>query len=143
MRRLTRMLLIASGTLSVGLGVIGMFLPVLPTTPFLLLAALCYANSSQRFYHWLTTNRWFGEYIKAYREGRGIPLAQKVITISLLWLTMGFALLAVVSQWWAKLLLLGIAVAVTIHLAGIKTRRPGGGDHRQPGRHDSSGDEQP
>ena len=76
MKRLTRVLLIAGGNLCVALAVLGLFLPVLPTTPFLLLAAVCYARSSERFYHWLVTNRWFGAYIRNYREGRGIPLWQ-------------------------------------------------------------------
>ena len=125
MRSLTRILLVVSGTLFVALGILGMFLPVLPTTPFLLLAAICYARSSKRFYHWLLTNRWFGEYIRNYREGSGIPLKQKVLTISLLWLTIGYAAWFVVSPWWVKLILFGIAVGVTTHLIRIKTFKTG------------------
>ena len=121
MKGLTRILLVVSGTLCVALGVLGMFLPVLPTTPFLLLAAFCYARSSKRFYHWLITNRWCGEYIRNYREGRGIPLRQKVLTILLLWLTIGYAAWFVVSLWWVKFILFGIAIGVTIHLIMIKT----------------------
>ncbi len=124
MKELTRTLLIISGTLCVALGILGMLLPVLPTTPFLLLAAICYARSSKRFYQWLITNRWFGEYIRNYREGRGIPLKQKVFTIFLLWLTIGYTAWFVVSLWWVKLILLGIAVAVTIHLTSVKTFKP-------------------
>lgn len=118
-----RILLIACGTLCVGLGFIGIFLPVLPTTPFLLLAAACYARSSRRFYHWLLNNRWCGRYIRNYREGRGIPLRQKTITIVLLWLAIGYSALFVVPHWWIKLLLAGIAVAVTVHIARIRTYR--------------------
>lgn len=121
---LTRILLIVSGTLCLALGILGMFLPVLPTTPFLLLAAVCYARSSDRFYHWLMTNRWCGEYIRSYREGKGIPLGQKVLTILLLWLTIGYAAWFVAPLWWAKLILLGIAVGVTTHLIRIKTFKP-------------------
>jgi uncharacterized membrane protein YbaN (DUF454 family) len=124
MRDLTRTLLIITGTLCVMLGVLGLFLPVLPTTPFLLLAAACYARSSRRFYHWLTTNRWFGEYIRNYREGRGIPPQQKILTLLLLWLTIGYAAWFAVSLWWVKLIRLGIAAGVTIHLARTKTFRP-------------------
>ena len=124
MKRLTRTLLIAGGTLCVALAVLGLFLPVLPTTPFLLLAAVCYARSSERFYHWLMTNRWFGAYIRNYREGRGIPLWHKVAAISLLWLTIGYAACVVVPQWWVKGILLGIAVAVTVHLLKTKTAKP-------------------
>ncbi|MCX7683411.1 MAG: YbaN family protein [Anaerolineae bacterium] len=124
MKETTRILLIALGTLFVALGILGMFLPVLPTTPFLLLAAICYGRSSRRFYHWLMTNRWCGAYIRNYREGRGIPLVEKVLTILLLWLTIGATAWLAVSLWWLRLLLLGIAVGVTIHLVKIKTYRP-------------------
>ncbi|MGB9593629.1 MAG: YbaN family protein [Anaerolineae bacterium] len=124
MKRLTRTLLIVGGTLCVALGVLGMFLPVLPTTPFLLLAATCYARSSRRFYHWLMTHRWWGEYIRNYREGRGIPLKQKVLTILLLWLTIGYAAWFVVSPWWGKFILLASAIGVTLHLVRLKTFKP-------------------
>jgi len=121
LKGLIRALLIVLGTLCVVLGVIGMILPVLPTTPLLLLAALCYARSSERFYNWLMTNRWCGKYIRNYREGRGIPLKQKVLTILLLWLTIGSTAWLAVSQWWVRWTLLGIAFGVTIHLVKIKT----------------------
>jgi uncharacterized membrane protein YbaN (DUF454 family) len=117
-------LLIVFGTLCVALGVLGIFLPILPTTPFLLLAAACYARSSNRFYQWLLDNRWFGEYIRNYREGKGIPLRQKIFTLTLLWLTIGYAVLSVLTRWQIKLILLGIAVGVTIHLVKIKTFQP-------------------
>lgn len=106
------------------LAALGMVLPVLPTTPFLLLAAYCYARSSERFYRWLITNRWFGHYIRAYRLGYGIPLKQKVLSLSLLWLTIGYSVIAVVGQWWLRLLLVAIAVGVTLHLVKIRTHRP-------------------
>lgn len=121
MENIKKILLITCGTLSVVMGVLGMFFPVLPTTPFLLLAAFCYARSSERFYHWLITNRLFGEYIKNYREGKGIPLKQKIIALTFLWLTMGYTVLFVVPLWWVKLLLLGIATGVTVHLVRLKT----------------------
>ena len=72
--------MITTGTFFVGLGIIGIFLPLLPTTPFLLLAAACYARSSKRFYNWLLNNKWFGNYIKNYRERKGIPLQIKIIS---------------------------------------------------------------
>jgi len=76
-----RYLLIIAGTIFLGFGVIGIFLPILPTTPFLLLAAVCYARSSQRFYNWLMNNKWFGNYIKNYYGGRGVPLKFKILSI--------------------------------------------------------------
>ena len=120
MRNLSRKLLLLAGTLCVGLGIVGMFIPILPTTPFFLLAAFCYARSSQRFYYWLITNRWFGINIRNYRAGLGIPLKHKIFTLSLLWLSIGYAAGFVVPPWWGKLILVGIASGVTIHLLTIK-----------------------
>ena len=123
--KLTKCILIGLGTLCVGFGVVGIFLPVLPTTPFLLLAGACYARSSRHFYHWLLTNRLFGEYIRNYREGHGVPLRQKILTIILLWLTIGWSVSFAVSILWLRILLLAIAAAVTLHLVTIRTyRRP-------------------
>ena len=106
------------------LATIGIFLPILPTTPFLLLAAFFYPRSSQRFYDWLLTNRWFGQYIRNYREGRGITLRHKVFTILLLWGTISYSALVVASHLWLKLLLIGMAVGMTTHLLKVKTYRP-------------------
>lgn len=114
-------MLVAGGTLSVALGVLGMFLPLLPTTPFLLLAAYCYARSSKKFHHWLMTNRWCGEYLRNYQEGRSITLKHKILTISLLWLSMSYSAIVVVSQWWVKVILFLIAAGVTVHLVRMKT----------------------
>lgn len=115
---------IVGGTVCVGLGVMGLFLPVLPTTPFLLLAAFCYGRGSKRFYDWLVDCSWVGGYIRSYREGRGIQLKQKVLTIVLLWLTIGLTIGFVETTWWQKILLAVVAVGVTIHLMMIKTWRP-------------------
>ena len=124
MNRLARCLLIGFGTLCVALGVIGIFVPILPTTPFLLLAACCFARSSRTFLNWLLTNRWFGAYIRNYREGRGIPRREKVLMITALWLTIGFSALYAVSVWWGKLLLVAVAIGVTVHLVRIRTFKP-------------------
>ena len=136
MGRLTRVLLTICGTTCVGLGLLGVFLPVLPTTPFLLLAAVCYARSSERFYHWLMTNRWCGAYIRHYREGNGITLKHKVLTLVLLWLTIGYAAGFAVSWWWLRLILLGIALGVTWHLVAIRTYNP---EMRKPGPCETTG----
>jgi uncharacterized membrane protein YbaN (DUF454 family) len=118
---LRQALLITAGTICVVLAVFGIVLPVLPTTPFLLLAAICYERSSPRFHNWLLTNRWFGLYIKNYREGRGIPLRQKVVTLVILWLTIAAGIVFMRSSWWISLLLAAVAIGVTIHIARIKT----------------------
>ncbi len=102
------------GTLSVVAGVVGIFLPILPTTPFLLLAAFCYARGSERFYHWLVVRSPLGEYIRSYREGLGIPLKQKVMTIALLWLTIGATISFAPVHAGVKVLLVLVAVGVSI-----------------------------
>jgi len=124
MNPIIKFLFITLGTLSVAFGVVGIFVPILPTTPFLLLAAFFYARSSDKFLHWLLYNRWFGTYIRNYREGRGMPRREKILTITALWLTIGLSAAFAVSVWWVKLLLVVIAIAVTIHLMRIKTYRP-------------------
>lgn len=116
-------LLIFTGTVCVALGVLGMFLPLLPTTVFLLMAAYCYSRSSERFHTWLLTNRLFGPYISNYKSGKGISLRQKISTITILWLSIGVSIW-LVGGFWITLLLLAIATAVTVHLLWIKTRRP-------------------
>lgn len=125
--RMRRGLLVGAGILAVGIGIVGVFVPVLPTTPFLLLAAACFVRSSERLYRWLLGNRLFGRYIQRYREGAGVPLASKVVTLALLWATLAAsAFLAVPSRlWWVRLLLLAVGIGVTIHVARIKAaRRP-------------------
>lgn len=119
--QIIRFLLIIAGTICLGLGLIGIFLPILPTTPFLLLAAACYARSSKRFYHWLINNKWFGSYIKNYHEGKGIPLKVKIMAISLLWIAILFSTFFFIEIFLIKALLIVIATLVTIHLIRIKT----------------------
>jgi len=123
--RCRRGLLVAAGTLLVGLAVVGAFVPVLPTTPFLLLAAACYARSSERLYRWLFTNRVFGEHLRRYRDGEGLPLSSKIWTLALLWITLGASAVLVVPahSWWLRVLLLGVGLGVTLHVLRIKTHR--------------------
>jgi uncharacterized membrane protein YbaN (DUF454 family) len=116
-----RVLLVIAGTFFVGLGIVGIFVPVLPTTPFLILAALCYARSSQRFYGWLLNNRWFGSYIRNYLQKKGIPLKVKVITIALLWITIGTSVAFAVDIFVLRLILVLIAIGVSIHILSIRT----------------------
>jgi uncharacterized membrane protein YbaN (DUF454 family) len=116
-----RSVLIAIGTISVALGFLGILLPVLPTTPFLLLAAACYIRSSRRFYCWLINNRFCGKYIQNYREKNGIPLKLKIFVISLLWITILASVIFAVDLLVIRILLVLIAVGVTVHIASLKT----------------------
>ncbi len=122
--KLKRRLLIIIGTICVAIGVIGIFIPILPTTPFLLLAAACYLRSSQKFYNWLMNNRWFGTYIRNYIEGRGIPVKVKLFTIVLLWATISISIW-LAANWIVTVILLIIAAGVTLHIIFIKPRKKG------------------
>lgn len=114
-------LLVAAGILSVGLGVLGIFLPILPTTPFLLLAAACFIRSSDRLYDWLIHHKWFGPYIRNYREHKAITKRTKIGTLLLLWGTIGYTAFGVLSSWTLRALLLLVAIGVTIHVLSMKT----------------------
>ncbi|MBA4289902.1 MAG: DUF454 domain-containing protein [Pseudomonas sp.] len=115
-----RFTLLAIGWLSVALGVIGIFLPVLPTTPFLLLAAACFMRSSKRFYLWLVNHRQLGPWIVDYLQGEGIPLKAKVYAISLMWLSIGVSSY-LVPLFWARAFMLTSAVLVSVYILKQKT----------------------
>ena len=118
---LSKWVLIIVGSFFTGLGIIGIFLPLLPTTPFLLLAAACYVRSSEKLYNWLMNNKWLGSYIKNYLEGKGVSLKSKVLSISLLWITIGYSVVFVVDIFPIRVILILIAIGVTIHLLSIRT----------------------
>lgn len=77
------------GTICLVLGAIGLFLPILPTTPFLLASTACYYKSSLKMHKWLIHNKWFGDYIRNYQEGKGMPIRTKIIALTVLWVTIG------------------------------------------------------
>ena len=112
------------GTVFLIIGGMGIILPLLPTTPFLLLALACYAKSSERLYHWLLYNKWFGEYIKNWHEGRGIPVKTKILTIAFLFITIGYSTVYVVPFFIGKAFLIMIAICVSIHILSFPTSKP-------------------
>ncbi|MFC1619673.1 YbaN family protein [Candidatus Neomarinimicrobiota bacterium] len=122
--RVVRPFLIILGSLSVVLGAVGILLPILPTTPFLLLAAACFIRSSEKLYQRLISNRWFGKYLKNYREGNGVPIITKVIGISALWITIGFSAMYATDLLAIRIVLLLVAVGVTVHLVLLPTYHP-------------------
>ena len=116
MTRPKQFLLIAGGTASVGIGVVGAFLPILPTTPFLLLAAYLFARSSECLYGLLLGNRLVGDYLRRYYEGRCMSRRHKAVTLVLLWSVLASTAGLAVGSWWLRGGLGAIGVAVTTHL---------------------------
>ncbi len=123
LRKSIKVLLISIGTFFVGVGIVGIFVPILPTTPFLLIAAALYARSSKKFYNWLINNKIFGRFIKNYREGKGIPLKIKIITVTALWITIGYSAIFAVDIFWVRIMLVIIAAGVTIHIIRIRPKK--------------------
>ena len=116
-------LLFTAGTLFTAIGILGIFVPILPTTPFLLLAAACYLRSSQRFYDWLLNNRFFGAYIKNYMQGKGMPLRVKIFTVILLWITITLSMWLATQILAVRIILALVAIGVTTHIILIKTTK--------------------
>lgn len=115
-----RILLLIVGCISLGLGIWGILVPLLPTTPFLLLATACFLRSSEKLHHWLTHHRVLGLYIRSYMEHRAIAPVSRIISLLLLWSSILFSVIRVVETWWLRILLLAIALGVSTHLLMLK-----------------------
>lgn len=116
-----------AGTVALLLGILGIFLPVLPTTPFLLLASACYMRGSERMHRWLMNQRHLGPYLRNFQAGRGIPLRAKIAALALMWTSL------TVSMWfvplpWVRVLLLVPGIAVTVYLYRMRTFDSGTAD---------------
>ena len=122
---LLRSLLLAGGLLSTALGVLGIFLPLLPTVPLLLLAAACFARSSPQCYAWLLDHPRLGPMFSDYLDGNGIPLRAKVWAILVLWTSLSLSTLLLAPILPVKLTLLAVAIGVTIYLLRLPTRNEG------------------
>jgi uncharacterized membrane protein YbaN (DUF454 family) len=119
-----RIFLIILGSVSLALGLLGVFLPVLPTTPFLLLSATVWVKASPRLYEWLLNHKLFGEYIRNFREHKSIPLHAKIISVVLLWATMSYCIFVIASdKLWLQIVLVTLATAVTWHILSYATLR--------------------
>ena len=114
-------ILITVGALSLALGIVGIFLPVLPTTPFLLLSAYCFSKSSEKFYNWLITNKIFGKYIRDYREQKGITLYNKIVVLIVLFAGIGFSLWKMQNHLHLQIFLVVVLIGVTVHIVKLKT----------------------
>ncbi len=122
-RRAIRWLLLGVGGLSVAVGIVGIFVPLLPSFEFFLLAAVCFGRSSPAAYRWLTTNRVFGKRFSDYKDQRGATIATKLVTLSMLWAGMGASVALLQPPFWLDALLAAVAIGVTWHVLSLKTIR--------------------
>ena len=118
-----RYLYFISGILLVAIGVIGIFLPILPTTIFLILASACFIKSSPKANEWLRNHKILGMYIKNYQDKSGLTVKSKIFNITFLWIMISASAIFFTELWYIKVLLLAIAIGVTIHLLMIKTKK--------------------
>ncbi len=119
---MNRLLLLSAGWAMVALGVVGIFTPLLPTTPFLLVAAFCFERSSPRFHRMLLRNRYLNSYIENYKTGRGVPVEVKLKSLGFLWVALFLSSFLWAELWyWA--LLFAVGAGVTLHILLLKTDR--------------------
>jgi uncharacterized membrane protein YbaN (DUF454 family) len=129
-KKLVRTLWFVAGTVCVVLGAIGIVLPILPTTPFLLAATACYYKSSPRMHRWLLNNKWFGEYIRNYTEGKGLTKKTNITALTVLWATIGFSSIFMLDRILPaalvlpmQLIMVAVAIAVSLHILRLPTFR--------------------
>ncbi|MCL1835930.1 MAG: YbaN family protein [Treponema sp.] len=124
-------LFIIAGTITLILGTLGRFVPLLPTTPFYLLTAWLYLRGSERMYNAVMRNKYFGRIVRDFTVHKSISMKTKVVTLIIMWASMAFSAIWAVPKiasegilpWVIRLVLLGIGVGVTIHILSYKTRK--------------------
>jgi len=128
--KIIRGLWFIAGTICLALGAVGIILPILPTTPFLLASAACYFKSSPKMHKWLLNNKWFGDYIKNYQEGKGIPKKTKFIALTTLWITIGISTIFFLDRILPTILILPmqlimiiVAIVVTLYMLRLPSYR--------------------
>lgn len=114
-----KVLLIGAGCLALALGTVGIFIPVLPTVPFLLLASFCFLKSSARLHGWLLNHRVLGSHIRDYEQHRAVSRSVKIGGLIWLWVSLGIAM-ALVGNMHVRILLAAVGVAVSVHLLMLK-----------------------
>ncbi len=116
-------LLIGIGTISLLIGFVGVVVPVLPTTPFLLLSAVCYMKSSKRLYAWLIKHRVLGVYLYSYLNYRAVPSKSKISTFIFLWGMLGISM-ALVDSIHLRIFLIVVGILVSLHITMLKSLTP-------------------
>jgi uncharacterized protein len=119
-----RILLAAVGFLSLLAGIVGIFIPIWPTTCFLLLSTACFSRSSDRLYRWMNTNSWFGGHVRQYRERGSIDGRVRILSLVSLWLSLLLSIALVKSSIWLLVALLAIGIAVSVHLLRLPVQKP-------------------
>lgn len=118
-----KILLTILGLLSLGLGILGIFLPVLPTTPLLLLSAALFLRGNRKLYDWLLNHPKLGPYIRNFMVNKSIPLKIKVLSVSMVWITLINCAIFVADHWAFRLFFIALAAAITAHILSYKTLR--------------------
>ena len=123
MKGTRRIIYIILGSFFLILGAIGIFVPLLPTTPFWLLTCWFYIRSSEKLYNRVMSNRHFGPYIRNYMVDKAIPLRSKIISVAVMWLSAIFTSLFLVDILWVKILLILISIGVSWHILSFPTQK--------------------
>jgi len=118
-----KILYIILGSISLALGTLGIFLPLLPTTPFYLLTAWLYMRGSEKMYRKVMSNKYFGTIVRDFQQDKSISLKTKIVIVSMLWGTILLSAFLAVNAWWVRVLLLAVAVGVTIHVLSFRTKK--------------------
>ncbi|MDR2968748.1 MAG: YbaN family protein [Tannerellaceae bacterium] len=123
LKKSRKTLYIILGSISLVLGTLGIFLPLLPTTPFYLLTAWLYMRSSSKLYGRVMNNNCFGTVVRNFQEDKSIPLRTKIVIVAMLWITILLSAFLAVSVWWIRLLLFVVAIGITIHVLSYRTTK--------------------
>ncbi|MGC9517112.1 MAG: YbaN family protein [Methanomicrobiales archaeon] len=119
---LKRLFFLSLGTAFFSLGAVGAVLPVLPTTPFILISVFCFGKSSKKVERWISKNKYFGSYIENYKEKKGVPLDIKIKSIVFLWIMLIISIIYFLNNYYLYLLLIIVGMAVTLHILMLKTK---------------------
>ncbi|MFH2094441.1 MAG: YbaN family protein [Bacteroidota bacterium] len=123
MVKVKKAILVFCGVLFVGLGFIGIVVPGLPTTPFMILAAFCFVKSSDKLYKWVTSNKLFGAKVKRFLDDRTLSLRSKIMCLSAMWFMTILSFIFLIGKMWIGILVGLVAVAGTLFILSIKTTR--------------------
>ncbi|MHB8062540.1 MAG: YbaN family protein [Ruminiclostridium sp.] len=117
-----KIVLLISGWALIVIAAIGVFLPILPTTPLVILAAMCFSYSSERMHRFLLKSHFFGSYIENFKTKQGISVATKASGIIVLWVLLTISAVSM-NKTWSTIMFAVIGIGVTTHLLLLKTKK--------------------